>query len=201
MLIWTCYQETQTEREGIYFFTRQEARGNRTSTSGERCDNKSPWNTDCSRAVFEILALWKNQRQQKVKFVTMCFLVWTCWTECPYDWITEMNHWKEGCTVSQREAREETNICWAFLGPGSACKRQGQDLNPGSAKFKAQVISQQAKEMSQLHAPPGMWTSKHLFQQVILVSTDGNCVQGWGKGQQLQCLAWRLELQELFQTN
>lgn len=28
-------------------------------------------------------------------------------------------------------------------------------MNPGSAKLKAQVISQQAKEMSQLHAPPG----------------------------------------------
>ena len=30
-------------------------------------------------------------------------LVWMCWTECPCGWITEMIHWKEGCTVSQRQ--------------------------------------------------------------------------------------------------
>ena len=116
-------------------------------------------------------------------------LVWMCWTECPCGWITEMIHWKEGCSVSQRQTREESNICWDSLSPGSAYKQQGQDLNLGSAKFKVQVISQQAKEMSQLQPPPGVWTSKYLFQQVIILSTDGNCVQGWGEGQQLQ-RAW-----------
>lgn len=85
--------------------------------------------------------------------------------------------------------REESNICWASLSPESAYKQQGQYLNLGSAKFKVQVISQQAKEMSQLQPPPAVWTSKYLFQQVIIVSTDGNCVQGWGEGQQLQ-RAW-----------
>ena len=37
-------------------------------------------------------------------------LVWMCWTECPCGWITEMISWKEGCTVSQRQTREENKF-------------------------------------------------------------------------------------------
>lgn len=91
--------------------------------------------------------------------------------------------------MSHSKANVTKQICWASLSPGSAYQQQDQDLNLGSAKSKVQVISQQAKEMSQLQPPPGVWTSKYLFQQVIRVSTDGNCVQGWGEGQQLQ-RAW-----------
>lgn len=80
--------------------------------------------------------LENKPRAAESKIHNRVFLVWVCWTEHTYDCITEMIHWKEECTVSQqRETREETNICWALLGPGSVCKWQSEDLNRDATKF------------------------------------------------------------------
>ena len=120
-----------------------------------------------------------------------------CWTECPCGWITEMISWKEGCTVSQRQTREchiakqmsQSKFVELPLALEVLTNSKIRIWTYVQLSLKVQVISQQAKEMSQLQPPPGVWTSKYHFQQVIRVSTDGNCVQGWGEGQQLQ-RAW-----------
>lgn len=80
--------------------------------------------------------LENKPRAAEGKIHKRVLLVWVCWTEHTYDYITEMIHWKEKCTVSQqRETRKATNICRALLGPGSVCKWQSEDLNQDSTKF------------------------------------------------------------------
>lgn len=112
---------------------------------------------------------WLLENKPKVeesKIHNYVLIAWVCWTEWAWDCISETIHGKEGCTVSQqRETRKERNFCLAFLGPGSVCEWQSQDLNLNSMKFKTQVISQWAKQMSQFQPTPGRLTSKPVLQQ------------------------------------
>ena len=201
IFIWTYYQNTETEREGKYIFSHVRKPGLREHPHfGERWDNKLPRNTDFSWVVCEILASWKQTRAAENKSITVCFLCGCVGLNidmiASQKWSTGK---KSALFLNKGRQGKKPTFVELSLSPEAFANGSMRIWTKIQLSFKPGFFPNKSKQCPNSNLLLGSCQASFSSSRVIIVSTE--LWTGLGERPVVPtCLAWRLCLQELNQT-